>query len=278
MASTKKLTYYRRSTTKGSQGRRTGVRASNAGIRVRVDREHELVQLLTADAQFREAQMRVGTMALDPLAVWGDLEQFRDYTNLGPEHLPTWKNIGQYLKLHLLVRASLIFGGYAFTARVRPDLEAKWLREGKSASDRITKLISNGVSERKLGGLAFAYAMEGKGKRGYGRTGLHIHGVLQADDPIVATRFKVMLEETISTHPRGKVAAGFAPRSGAPVKVERLYDSGDPKSGTAGKWATYFTKNATRPEKRLHGKHVVISREATGLAREMWAFMRDEEV
>jgi len=37
-----------------------GVRALNKALPEQVNREHELVQLMTADAQFRESQMRGG--------------------------------------------------------------------------------------------------------------------------------------------------------------------------------------------------------------------------
>ncbi|KTR82486.1 hypothetical protein NS277_13485 [Novosphingobium barchaimii] len=281
MPSTNKVTHYRRSDFKGPRRRKPRVRALNDAIRAQVDREHELVQLLTADAQFRETQVGVSTTPDDALAVWWDFDQFRDRTNIGAEQLPRWTKIGDYLKFHLLLRACLIFGGYAFTARVRPDLEAKWLAGGRSPVDRVGRLISKGLlklkHEHSISNLAFCYVVEGKGRRGQSRTALHVHGVLQTDDPLVATLFNVMLGSAFAVHAKGRAAAGISPKSGRELDMQRIYDSGDPKDGTAGRWATYFAKNLTRPEKRLPGKRTYISSEGRRLAREMWDFMRQED-
>ena len=56
---------------------------------------------------------------------------------------------------------------------------------------RIFQLISNELSKAGLSHHPFLYVIEGKGKRGYGATNLHIHGIIQTDDPSVATAFKL---------------------------------------------------------------------------------------
>lgn len=276
MASVNKLRHFQRSDFPGPRRGKPGVRALNLAIRDQVDREHELVQLLAADALVRESQLQAGRYAPDPLVVWYDFDQFRDHTNIGSEHLPKWNEVGEFLKLHLLLRASLIFGGYSLTARVRPDLQAKWIAEGRSAGDRIHKLIANALSSKKLTHLALGYVIEGKGRRGHGQTSLHIHGVVQIDNPLDATRLKVALEQALSVHKNGRAAAGVSKKSGVEVLVEPIYDAGSASQGTAGRWAGYFAKNATRPDKRLGPKKTFISQEGRRLARDLWSFMRGD--
>lgn len=169
----------------------------------------------------------------------------------------------------------MIFGGYSLTARVRPDLQNKWAAEGRPAGERIHKLIANALSKNMLSHLPLCYVIEGKGRQG-SQTSLHIHGVLQTDKAIDATRLKVALELALSTHPKGRAAAGVPKKSGVEVLLEPIYESGSPFEGTAGRWATYFAKNATRPDKRLGGKKAFISQEGRRLARELWSFMRGD--
>lgn len=276
MPSTNKLRHFQRSDFRGPRRGKPGVRALNLAIRDQVDREHELVQLLAADALFRESQLATGRYAPDPLVVWHDFDQFRDHTNISSEHLPAWTKVGEFLKLHLLLRACLIYGGYSLTARVRPDLQAKWIAEGRLAGDRIHKLIANALSEKKLTCLPLCYVIEGRGRRGRGQTSLHIHGVVQIDNPLDATRLKVALEQALSLHPKGRVAAGVPKKSGVEVLLEPIFEGGSPSEGTAGKWAGYFAKNAVRADKRLGSKKTFISQEGRRLARELWSFMRGE--
>lgn len=277
MLSTNKLIRYTRSQTKLKNGRFPGVRALNALTRHQVERERILIQQLTADADARRSQMGSPWAPADPLAVWADLEQFREITTVASEDLKPWRDVGQHLKLHLLLRAALIFGGYSFTARVRPDLQAKWLKNDSSPSERIFKIVSNGLSELGLKNLPLSYVIEGTSRKGYGKVSLHIHGIVQTDNPHAATALKVMLEEKLSCHPKGRAAAGISPRSGKEVLLEPIYEAGKPDEGTAGRWATYITKNALRDDKRLRGRRIFATKEGTALAREFWSFLRGDE-
>lgn len=278
MPSTNKLRPHRRSQYKGTRRRKPRVRDLIRLVREQVAREHELVQLLHADAEFRRTQLQTAVMDLDPLAVWTDFDHLRDYTNLGPEHLLEWEQIGEYLKLHVLFRVALLYGAYSFTAKVRPDLEAKWIREGRSPMDRIQRLVAKQIGKQSLNGLEFCYVVEGRSRSGKSRTGLHLHGFFVADDPIIATGFKQVMEKAIAMHPKGRKAAGISPKAGPEVVIERAYDSGHPDEGTSGRWATYIAKNATKWDARLGKKPIYMSQTATQLAREFWAFLREEPV
>lgn len=276
MPSTNKLKTYRRSDLSSKNPAKLGVRKLNQAIREQVEREREVVQLTARDAQIRASLMGSRRYPPDPLSVWADFEQYRDYTNLGEEYLNPWRSVGQYLKLHLLLRATLIFGGYSFTAKIRPDLESKWSANGCNPSERIFKLISNGLAEEGLSKLPLTYVIEGKGRRGYGSVGLHIHGFVQTEDPHVATSLKVMFSRKFACHPKGRAAAGYAAKAGKPVQFKPIYDAGDPANNTAGRWASYITKNVLGLDQRLRDKRIFVTKEGTALARELWSFMRGE--
>lgn len=276
MPSTNKLRHFKRSQLRPQKRGLSGVRARNRLTKAQVEHEHELLQQLSADAQFRATQMGLPWSPADPILVWGDLEQFRDQTLIGSEQLKPWRKVGQYLKLHLLFRVTVIAGGYSFTAKVRPDLEARWLRHGRSPSERISKLISNGLSELGLGKLPLSYVIEGKGRRGFGNVGLHIHGFVQTTNPHVSTKLKVMFEQKFACHPKGKAAAGLSLKAGEQVKFEPIYDAGCPEHGTAGRWASYIAKNAMGLDKRLEDKRIFMSKEGIAIAREFWSLLRND--
>jgi hypothetical protein len=276
MPSTKKLTVYRRSQFTGARRSKPPVRQLNRAIRKRVEDEHRLLQALVRDADVRRVLL-AGTGGLaGPFTVWNDFDHSPDETELAPNHLPRWEDIGEFLKFHLLFQVALEDGGYSFTVRVRPDLEAKWKREQRNPMDRITREARKALDYQGLGELEYCYVVEARTKRG-SRSNLHLHGFLLARDPLVATRFKVAMEQAIAVHPKGRRAAGIAPRSGPEVEVEQSYDVIDNSGYGRGRWAGYLAKNALRHDPRFR-RRTFMSQPATQTARQFWALLREEPI
>jgi hypothetical protein len=272
--STKKLTVYRRSQFPGPRRKKPPVRALNRAIRERVDQEHDLIQTLIRDADVRKMLLVGQSGKPEPFTVWNDFDHPQDATELSTSDLPRWEDIGEFLKFHLLFQVALDDGGYSFTVRVRPDLEAKWKRERRDPMERITREARQALEARGLQDLEYCYVVEARTKRG-SRSNLHLHGFLLARDPMVATKFKVAMEKAIAVHPMGRRAAGIAPKSGPEVDIERSYDVIDDSKHGRGRWAGYLAKHAHRHDPRFR-RRIFMSRTATQTAREFWALIREE--
>lgn len=277
MPSTKKLTKYHSSQFKGPRRAKPKVRHLNQGIRDRITNEKELLERLVRDADARRSLLRaIGKPA--PLAVWTDFDQHcLDITEVNLNQLPKWEDIGEFLKLHLLFQVALEFGGYSFTVRVRPDLEAKWDAQGKDPMDRIKRATRKALEEQGLKSLEYAFVLEAHTRRGGSRTPLHLHGFFITDDPLESPRFTVAMEKAIAAHTMGRAAAGIKPKSGRAVKSEPSYDKIDGSPHGRGRWASYIAKNATRWRAGLN-RRIYISQPATQAAREFWALIREDPI
>ena len=246
----------------------------NRAIRVQINEGHQFIQKLIADADARADLLRACGMAIEPFSVWNDLNHAFTTTNYKPTDLKPWIELGEYIKLHLLFQVALDGGGHSFTAKVRPDLEAKWIAEKRNPMDRIKRATAKALEVQGLATLEYCYIVESR-TRGGSRTGIHLHGFLLAQDPLVATRFKVAMEQAIAAHPKGRAAAGIPPKSGAAVEVEPAYDMLDGSVRGRGRWPSYLAKNATRWDARFK-RRLFVSRTATQTAREFWALLREE--
>ena len=90
-----------------------------------MDREQIILDRLVQDADVRRELLRK-IVQPQPYLVWTDFDHNRqDLLQTNIHHLPKWNEIGEFLKLHLLFQMAVEEGGWAFTVRVRPDLEAK---------------------------------------------------------------------------------------------------------------------------------------------------------
>jgi hypothetical protein len=275
MPSSKKLNVYRKAQFKGARRAKPRVRTLNRAIRERVLDEFDLVQRLVADADIRRALLRGMERPHDAFAVWNDFDHSFSLTELAPNHLPKWQDIGEFMKCHLLFQVAVAAGGFSFTARVRPDLEAKWLAEGRNPMDRISRETRKALNEVGLKDIEYCYVVETRTRRGSGSAPMHLHGFFLAQDPLVATKFKVAMECAIAVHPEGRAAAGIPAKSGPEVEVERVYDIVDNSQYGRGRWATYMAKNATRWDARFR-RRLFMSRSGTQTAREFWLLLREE--
>ncbi len=276
MPSTNKMRSYRRRSFSGPRRKKPSVRELNRLIREQMRREHDLLQQLVHDADKRRAVKQGMGTSIAPFTVWNDFDHTSAaLTEIAPSHLPRWRKLGEYMKFHLLFQIALEAGGYSFTARVRPDLEAKWTKEGKSPMDRITREMRKALNVKGLTELEYCYVVETKSRSGRSRSKLHLHGFLLAEDPMVATRFKVAMESAFAVHPLGRAAAGIPARSGPEVVIERSYDMDDNSVHGRGRWASYMAKNAMKWDERL-ARRTFMSQTATQTAKEFWALLREE--
>jgi hypothetical protein len=229
------------------------------------------------DADIRRALLPAH-QPLEPFSVWNDFDHpSSDLTEVNIHQLPKWNDSGEFLKLHLLFQVALEDGGYSFTARVRPDLEAKWKAEGRNPMDRIKRLMTRRLHVEGLDDLEYVYVVESRTRRGTGRTPLHLHGFFLAQDPLVATKFKMAVDRAIAVHPLGRAAAGISRRSGPAVVIEPVYDKLDNSPHGRGRWASYVAKNITRWDERFR-RRIYISQTATQTAREFWALVREDPI
>lgn len=278
MPSTKKLTTYRTRQFEGPRRRKPKVRVLNRAVRERIKREHSLLQRVVTDAHLRAAVLRGHNRQVEPLLVWRDFDHTSgSLTKLNPKELPAWGQVGEYLKFHLMCQLGIWDGGYAFTANVRPDLEHKWKVEGRDPMDRIKRLVRKALGKVGLSDIEYCYVVETRSRTGKSRTRLHLHGMMLTRDPIVATRFKVALEQSLAKHPKGRAASGMPAKAGPEVDLDPLYDLNEPDDYGYGKWATYITKNATQWDQRFT-RRVFISQSATKTLREFWALIREESL
>lgn len=156
MPSTKKLTTYRKSQFNAPRRKKPLVRALNREIKERVKCEHDLVQALVRDADTRRAVLIGLQRRIEPFSVWNDFDHTTGaLTEVVPSDLPRWREVGEYLKLHLLFQVALDGGGFSFTVRVRPDLEAKWTAEGRDPMDRINRETHKAIVANGLRGLEY---------------------------------------------------------------------------------------------------------------------------
>lgn len=102
-------------------------------------------------------------------------------TELNPRELPKWRDVGEYLKFHLLFQVALDDGGYSFTARVRPDLENKWKAERRDPMDRIYRETRKALEARGLADLEYCYVVETRSRSGNSRTPMHLHGFMREE-------------------------------------------------------------------------------------------------
>lgn len=274
MLSTKKLVIYRTKQFSGPRRAKPPVRALNRAVREQIEAGHDLIQALIRDADERRDMLLSMKRPIGPFAVWTDFDQDIHLAEFSPEDLPHWKNIGEYLKFHLLFQVALGYGAFSFTVRVRPDLQAKWLVESRKPMDRITRELRKGLERQGLADLEYCYVLEGRTRRGSGTTLLHLHGFLFAQDPMIATRFKMAMEQSIAIHSKGRVAAGIPMKSGPEVDVRASYDQVDNSERGRGRWVSYIAKNASHWDGRLPGKRTFMSRSATQTAREFWELLR----
>src|SRR5690348_16570344 len=66
-----------------------------------LERELNLVENLMKDAQTRRLFELRFRLPRQPMTVWTDFDQTWDYTELGPDNLPEWEQLTEFMKLFI---------------------------------------------------------------------------------------------------------------------------------------------------------------------------------
>ena len=273
--SKKKIGVKRRQMYSGPRRGKPSVRGLNREIAEQMKADQGLFDAIMRDAEVRKALL-AAPWQTDPLSVYADLDQFRDWTEIDPTRLPAWSKLGQLMKLHLLTQVAVELGGYSFSITVRPDLTKKWAAEQIDPLKRIERLFRRALELSGLQQLAVFYVVEGASRSGKSKTKLHLHGVFLADDPLIATRFVVGMEKMLIWPPPGRPIPAGTRQGTRAIHIMRTYDKNAGKPDGKGRWASYIAKNVMKWDARIVGKRVFMSREATQTATEMWKLIRNE--
>ncbi len=246
------------------------VRALNWQLKETIQREKALLDAIVHDARFRAAAATGMGVQLDSLGVFLDFDHIPLGTLLSSTHLPAWITLSEYMKAHIGFQLGRCFGCYSFTVNVHKDLEARWTRDGRDHADRIQRRLRLELDRAGLTDLPYFYILEGRTRHGKSRTGLHLHGYFVTEDPIVAAQLKPIFERALRRDDRRQIVHK---RTG--IHIEPSYDVVDGLRGP-GRWVSYVTKNAFRPDRRLARRRSFMSQPLTQLAREFWAMISEE--
>lgn len=262
---TKKLSPPLTSKARAGLRKKLGVREQCRRQAEQVERERELMELVERDMKTRSALMRGWDLPLDPFLVVKDFDTSALHTELAPNLMPRWRELGEYGKTHLAFVLTAMFAGHSFTANVTPELEARWTEGGMDVTERLRNRLDRALRRRGLLNPLYFFVVEGRSRSGRSRTKLHMHGFLVTEEPTDATRFKLALEEaTADNRNQGKGRRGA-------IHIPRAYH----EKGV-GRWPAYILKNVTKRDQRIPGRRVYMSQELTATVRELWLYMRGE--
>lgn len=176
--------------------------------------------------------------------------------------VPAWEKLSPWLKTQVLVVALSAWGMQTFTIHIHPDLEHQWVTAGIDPAamvrDRIRREITKALGPRQ----EYFFVMEGWSKLTKAATRLHIHGGFFIREPgTEATAIDAIARAC------GHGLRGYrkVPRA---VHQARYWREG-------ARYIDYLFKSVRRPDQRIAGRRLRLSREATGAAREMWALLTE---
>ncbi|WP_093314413.1 hypothetical protein [Sphingomonas jatrophae] len=176
--------------------------------------------------------------------------------------MPHWDDLSQWMKAQLAVFTLEIWSFQTFTMHVHPDLERRWVAEGKDPRvmmrDRLRREFDRHVRPR----LDWFFVIEGWSTRTRDATILHIHGgaaTFEAGD-----EEKVMLA---AARAAGHGLKGYStvPRAIHGRKFRKLQAA----------YIDYLFKFTRRSDPRLREKRFTMSRTMTGGARAFWGLVTE---
>jgi hypothetical protein len=229
-----------------------------------------MVEKLMMDAQTRRLFEIRARQPRQPMTVWTDFDQTWDYTELGPNNLPEWEKLTEFMKLFIGFDIGMEFNsGYSFTAHILPGLVTRWSSSKTGLMANIRQNLRREMDNQGITKLAFCFVVETRTRSGKSRTKPHLHGYCICDDTLDATRFKVALEQAFNPGLRllGKRHA---------VELEPSYDHGGAEFIGRVVWVKYFTKNVDRWEAILGHRRLFISRSLLQMIRDAWGIRREE--
>lgn len=268
--SNKKISARRLTDLSGPRRRKPKLNQLKRETEALIEGERHLLARLVADVDLRRSLARGLELPFEPLRVWTEFDHSSAITELHPRELPKWEQLTEWMKAHLAFQVALEFGVFSFTANLHPDLEQRWVESSRSIDQRIQKRIRGQLEAQGLSDLPYFYVIEGRTRHGKSRSKLHIHGFFAAENPVIATKMKLVLESALRRDELRRIERKHG------VKVEHGYDLIDGARGP-GRWVSYITKSVMRYEKRLpSARRIFMSTPMTQIARDFWAMVREE--
>ena len=267
-----KLSPRRLSDFHGPRRKKPPVRLEAAELRDAIGFEHETLQSLIRDAMLRRAILKGEGRPIEPLVVWTDFDHTYRHTEINPRQLTKWKKLTEYMKLQLGFLVALEFGGYSFTCNVPDVLVQKWNHIGAEVPAMVQKRCRRALEKHGLADLLYAYILEGRSKSAKSRTQIHLHGYFVAEDPMIATKFKLAIEEALLHERRNRLLSSTA------FDIQRAYDIDRDDGRGYGRWVGYSVKNASKWDARIKGRRVFISRPMVQTARSFWELLHTDPI
>lgn len=250
-------------------GQKRGVRSHNQAVKQTISAQQQYIDHIILAARERIDQRLQLGIPIDMLTVWNDFDPPTGI-NFATQRmdLPKWRNLSEYMKFHIAGVCTLAAEGYAFSARLNEELEAQWLQENRDFYELIKRRIAAEFRERGIVDLGIGFAIEGKTKKGT-TTGIHLHGFFYFNSPASSVhKVKDAIEAAllVGTNRTGK-------RRGRDVKIELMYDTGLKVGKTPGRWSTYSSKHALKPDVRLPKRRIYMNRNIVQTAKVMWGLI-----
>lgn len=231
--------------------------------------EEQMLEALLRDDKIRAAiDAGLGRLR-QPMSVWVDSDQSWPETLLAPDNLPAWESLSERMKMFIGFDVAMEFGWcFTFTAIISPHLVAKWKMDESDLVANVKQRVKRCMADKGIQDMPISWVIEARTKSGKSRNKPHLHGVAICEDPLLATRLKIALEEALAVGLDRRVRRKA-------VQVKRGYVKPDHPLGRF-RWVSYITKNAHLYDARLGKRRVYISRTFTQIARLAWAVRREE--
>lgn len=234
-----------------------------------LERERVLIETLMRDDSIRDAFRRGAGRSNTPMSVWSDSDGSWGKTELGPNHLPRWEELTEYMKLFIGYDAGMRFSSsVSFTVHIHPDLTQAWDGSSLGFMRNAEQRLRRSLASQELKGIPICYVAEVSGKTGRTRVNPHLHGYALCEHQSETGRLEEALRSAF--YREGRIGTRPA------VKVEPSYDFADEEFHGRVKWINYFTKNVERWDQLLGKRRVYISRPLLKIARDAWGIRRED--
>ncbi len=230
--------------------------------------DRALVEHLMHDAAQRYKIHNDPRYAYRPMSVWNETSHHCHLPRIPAKKLPRWRDLTETMKLFIGWDVGMEFEqAYTFTAHIDPELIEKW--EGEGAIQRnVEQRLRRFMNAQGIKNLPLGYVIESRVKSGKSRTRIHLHGYVMCEEPTMATRFKIALEQAL--HPSLKRTRRTRDVQVKPANRERE------RFVRRGSWPFYMVKNAGSYDCRLPKRRVYLSGSLTDIVREAWSVRREE--
>lgn len=171
--------------------------------------------------------------------------------------MPAWDDLSQWMKVQIVAAALNQWMFLTFNIVIHPDLERRWLAEGRDVRATMRDRVRRELDEAVGHGREFFFVLEGWSTRSKAPTKLHIHGGVA-----IYEKGEIGILETAVARAAGHGVKGYS-------VVDRAVHSRVFTRERAG-YATYLFKNARRHDDRMPERRLSMSTTATAAGRELW--------